>query len=73
MPWQKPQAVDKFTPGRVAEGMGGVIARIGTPARVPKPRGKSPGWPKGKPRKRRERCPVLKKPKKQGNNLKKAA
>jgi len=67
LPWQKPQRVSTLTtltPGRVAAGMGGVIARIGTPASVPKVRGKSPGWPKGRPRKAKERHPVLKKAKK---------
>jgi hypothetical protein len=61
LPWQKSQTVGKLTPGRVAAGMGGVIARIGTPTSVPKVRGKSPGWPTGKARKARERCPVIKK------------
>jgi hypothetical protein len=73
LPWHKPQPQDKLTPGRVCAGMGAIIATIGTPASVPKPRGKSRGWPIGKPRKPRERCPVLKKPKKQPNKLKKAA
>lgn len=73
LPWQKPQSVGKFTPGRVAADMWGVIARIGTPTRVPKPRGKSPGWLKGRPRRPRERCPVLKKPQKQLGGSKKAA
>lgn len=59
LPWQKPQT--NLTPGRVCQGMGGVLALIGTPARVPKPRGKSPGWPKGRPRHRRPRSPVVKK------------
>jgi hypothetical protein len=73
LPWQTPQLVDKLklTPGRVAGGMGGVIARIGTPTGVPKPRGKSPGWPRGKARKPRERCPVLKKEKKAKQNKQK--
>ncbi len=61
LPWQKAQVVGKLTPGRVAAGMGGVIARIGTPARAPKVRGKSPGWPLGKARTCRERQPILKK------------
>jgi hypothetical protein len=56
-PWQKRQ-VD-LTPGRVAQGIGGVLAVIGTPTRAPKPRGKSPGWPQGRPRKRRERYEVV--------------
>ncbi len=61
LPWQKSQKLDRLTPGRVCAGMGAIIARIGTPAGVPKPRGYSPGWPIGKPRQPRERQPVLKK------------
>ena len=63
LPWQKPQS--NLTPGRVCQGMGGVLAVIRTPAQAPKPRGKSPGWPKGRLRKRRERHPVVKKSQKQ--------
>lgn len=63
LPWQKPQT--HLTPGRVCQGMGGVLAVIRTPAREPKPRGKSPGWPKGRPRQRRERYSVVKKGQKQ--------
>jgi hypothetical protein len=59
LPWQK--SIDTFTPGRVAQSMGGVLARIGTPANPPKPRGKSPGWKTGQPRQRRNRCPIVKK------------
>ncbi|AFY89394.1 NF041680 family putative transposase [Chroococcidiopsis thermalis] len=59
LPWQQPQA--KLTPGRVAQAMGGVLGVIGTPAVVPKPRGKSPGWASGKPRLRRIRYPTVKK------------
>ncbi len=59
LPWQKPQLAP--TPGRVAQGMGGVLAVLGTPARAPKPRGKSPGWPLGKTRTPRPRYPVVKK------------
>lgn len=59
LPWQKPQS--NLTPGRVCQGMGGVLAVIRTPAQAPKPRGKSPGWPKGRLRKRRERHSVVKK------------
>ncbi len=60
-PWQKPQQV--LTPGRVHRAMGGVLAGIGTPAQPPKPRGKSPGWPKGRLRTKRPRYPVIKKAK----------
>jgi hypothetical protein len=59
LPWQKPQP--QPTPQRVLQGMGGLLTRIGTPTRRPKPRGKSPGWPKGRPRKRARRYRVVKK------------
>jgi len=59
LPWQKSQA--KLTPGRVAQAMGGLLAVIGTPAQPPKTRGKSPGWPEGQTRHRRNRYPVVKK------------
>jgi hypothetical protein len=52
LPWQKPQP--NLSPGRVCMGLEAILSRIGTPACVPKPRGNSPGWPKGKPRKPRE-------------------
>lgn len=60
-PWQKPQAPEKMTPGRVQQGLGAVLAGIGTPARAPKPRGKSPGWPPGRIRQPRPRYAVVKK------------
>ena len=59
LPWQK--SLDKLTPGRVAQAMGGVLAAIGTPTTSPKPRGKSPGWEPGKPRSRKNRYPTVKK------------
>lgn len=59
LPWQK--SLDKLTPGRVAQAMGGVLAAIGTPATSPKPRGKSPGWKPGEPRSRKNRYPTVKK------------
>jgi hypothetical protein len=61
LPWQKPQPLEKLTPGRVAQGFAGLLAVIGTPAKPPKPRGKSPGWEKGKKRKKKTRYPVVKK------------
>ena len=59
LPWQK--SVEKLTPGRVAQSMGGVLAAIGTPASPPKPRGKSPGWKTGLLRQRRINYPVVRK------------
>jgi hypothetical protein len=61
LPWQKPQPLEKLTPGRVAQGFAGLLAVIGTPAKPPKPRGKSPGGEKGKKRKKKPRYPVVKK------------
>ena len=59
LPWQKSQA--ELTPGRVAQGFPAILAAIHSPAVDPKPRGKSPGWPKGQPRQKRTRYPVVKK------------
>jgi hypothetical protein len=71
LPWQK--SVTNLTPGRVAQSMGGVLAAIGTPSHPPKPRGKSPGWSIGQPRRRKIRCPIVRKstvrPKKQHSKL----
>lgn len=53
--------IDKLTPGRVAQAMGIILESIGTPARSPKPRGKSPGWKLGQLRQRRIRYPIVKK------------
>lgn len=59
LPWQKQQPY--LTPGRVAQGFSAILAVIHTPASQPKPRGKSPGWQKGRPRSKRTRYPLVKK------------
>jgi hypothetical protein len=59
LPWQK--TMTKLTPGRVANSFALLLARIGSPAPAPKPRGKSPGWPPGKKRTPRTRYPIVKK------------
>jgi hypothetical protein len=59
LPWQSPQ--DTLSPGRVAQGFAVILAAIGTPAKPPKPRGKSPGWPQGTPRTPRPQYPTVKK------------
>lgn len=58
-PWQKPQTT--LTPGRVQQGFGLLLTQIGTPAKEPKRRGYSPGWPKGRMRKKRTVHPLVKK------------
>lgn len=59
LPWQKSQT--QLTPGRVAQSMPTLFMQLGTPAQVPKPRGKSPGWIPGQVRTPRVRAPIVKK------------
>jgi hypothetical protein len=59
LPWQPRQI--KLTPSRVRQAIHDIFAQIGTPAGSPQTRGNSPGWPKGKPRERRQPQPVIKK------------
>ena len=59
LPWQKPQS--KLTPQRVQQALPLIFAQFGSPARKPKSRGKSPGWPKGKSRIPKQRFKVVKK------------
>ena len=59
LPWQKPQ--QRMTPQRVQQSLRPIFALIGSPACLPKQRGKSPGWPKGKRRTPKTRYPVVKK------------
>ena len=77
LPWDRTPS-KRLTPGQVRHQIGGLLARIGTPARVPNPRGKSPGRRKGERPKPRPRHPVVKKTKPPGkkrtqSSLKKAA
>ncbi|ABW32257.1 conserved hypothetical protein (plasmid) [Acaryochloris marina MBIC11017] len=57
LPWQK--KVDSLSPGRVADSITALLARIGSPAPDPKPRGKSPGWTTGRKRTPRPRYPTV--------------
>jgi hypothetical protein len=59
LPWQSAQ--DSLSPGRVAQGFAGIIAAIGSPAKAPKPRGKSPGRATGQRPPPRRRYPMVKK------------
>jgi len=59
LPWQKPQ--QRLTPQRVQQSLSSIFEQIGSPARSPKSRGKSPGWPKGKQRTSKQRFAVVKK------------
>ena len=59
LPWQSLQ--DSLSPGRVAQAFASILAAIGTPARPPKGRGKSPGRAKGHQPSPRPRYPTVKK------------
>lgn len=59
LPWQKAQT--HLTPQRVRQSLGAIFLQIGTPAQPAKPRGKSPGWPKGRRRTPKMRHNVVKK------------
>src|SRR5262245_24866037 len=61
LPWQPPLPADKRTPGRVRRGYGHLLARIGSPAKPPKPRGRPPGRPRGRRSAPAPRCPAIKK------------
>jgi hypothetical protein len=61
LPWEKPLAVQKLTPYRVLRGFATLVSLLGTPAEAPKPRGRSPGRPKGSLSGRATRYPAVKK------------
>ncbi len=50
-----------LSPARVAQSMFRLLVEIGTPAKTPKPPGKSTDWKTGKLRNKRTRYPVVKK------------
>lgn len=64
-PWERfkpvPPPQQAATPTQARRGFARLLARIGTPAQPPKPRGKSPGRPKGYRPPTRPRYPVVKK------------
>lgn len=47
LPWERPRAPERLTPGRVRRAYAGLLPGLGTPASAPQPRGKSPGRPLG--------------------------
>ena len=50
-----------LSPCQVAQSLFSLLAVIGTPATLPKPRGKSPGWKQGEKRRTRKTYPIAKK------------
>ncbi|TME23646.1 MAG: hypothetical protein E6I75_29190 [Chloroflexi bacterium] len=47
LPWEHPRPDGLVTPGQVHRHFTGILVRVGTPARAPRKRGKSPGRCKG--------------------------
>jgi hypothetical protein len=61
LPWERRYKAFRLTPTRVRRGVLGVLVEVGTPAKPPKPCGRSPGRPKGRLSGRAKRYPALKK------------
>jgi hypothetical protein len=47
LPWERPPEPGQLTPSRVRHALSAFLPVVGTPARVPKPCGRSPGRPTG--------------------------
>jgi DDE superfamily endonuclease len=58
LPWERPTPSERATPGQVRRGFAGLLLEVGTPARSPRPRGKSPGRTAGAPSGRRQRYAI---------------
>jgi len=61
LPWERRYDPDRLTPVRVRRVVLALLPELGTPAKPPKPCGRSPGRPKGRRSDRAERYPALKK------------
>jgi DDE superfamily endonuclease len=61
LPWEKPLPARKLTPYRVLRSFATLLPALDTPAAAPKPRGRSPGRPKGSLSGRAKRFPAVKK------------
>jgi hypothetical protein len=61
LPWERHYAPECLTPGRVRRVVSALLLELGTPAKPPKPCGRSPGRPKGRRSGRAKRYPAIKK------------
>ena len=59
LPWEAPQPPERLSPGRVRRAFAGLFVQVGTPARPPTPRGKSPGRRRGQRPRPHPRCAVV--------------
>jgi hypothetical protein len=61
LPWERRYDPGRLTPVRVHRAVSSLLAQMGTPAKAPKPCGRSPGRPKGSLSGRAKRYPAIKK------------
>jgi hypothetical protein len=61
LPRERSFPAESLTPTRVLRNYASLLPLLGTPARTPKPRGRSPGRPKGSSSGPAKRCPAIKK------------
>ena len=61
LPWERPLPMQSLTPTRVLRSFATLLPLMGTPAREPKPRGRSPGRRKGRLSGPAKRYPAVKK------------
>ncbi|MCA1837402.1 MAG: transposase [Actinobacteria bacterium] len=61
LPWERRYDPGRLTPIRVHRVVSALLAELGTPAKAPKPCGRSPGRPKGRLSGRAKRYPAIKK------------
>lgn len=61
LPWERRLNLTQLTPYRVRRGFCSLLVGLGTPAKVPKPCGRSPGRPKGRRSGPARRYPAIKK------------
>jgi hypothetical protein len=60
LPWERPYDKGRLTPVRVHRVVSSLLVEVGTPAKAPKPCGRSPGRPKGSLSGRAKRYPAIK-------------
>src|SRR5215216_2687172 len=61
LPWERRYDAGRLTPIRVHRAVSALLAHLGTPAKPPKPCGRSPGRPKGRLSGKAKRYPAFKK------------
>jgi hypothetical protein len=61
LPWERRYDTARLTPMRVHRAVSSLLVELGTPAKPPKPCGRSPGRPKGRLSGRAERYPAIRK------------